>query len=247
MIYFASDVHLGLKGSNPQEREDRFVNWLKSISWTSEDKLFLLGDIWDFWYEYKDVIPKEGIRVLAELINIMDAGSQVYFFPGNHDIWTFHFFEKLGIHVIHNQPVVMELDGRKVMMGHGDGVGGAKWSYKLMLAIFHSRFCQFLFSLLHPRLAFSIATRWSKSNRYTHTHTSSSTISPTRNRRKALPLPGRSTRPFFFFTPCLSPFRMLFSYYSQTRRVCQAARLFDVFRRPKVSLCALLFPENALE
>ena len=93
MIYFASDVHLGLKGSNPQEREDRFVNWLKSISWTSEDKLFLLGDIWDFWYEYKDVIPKEGIRVLAELINIMDAGSQVYFFPGNHDIWTFHFFE----------------------------------------------------------------------------------------------------------------------------------------------------------
>ena len=58
MIYFASDVHLGLKGSNPQEREDRFVNWLKSISWTSEDKLFLLGDIWDFWYEYKDVIPK---------------------------------------------------------------------------------------------------------------------------------------------------------------------------------------------
>lgn len=168
MIYFTSDVHLGLKGSNPQEREDRFVNWLKSISWTSEDKLFLLGDIWDFWYEYKDVIPKEGIRVLAELINIMDAGSQVYFFPGNHDIWTFHFFEKLGIHVIHNQPVVMELDGRKVMMGHGDGVGGAKWSYKLMLAIFHSRFCQFLFSLLHPRLAFSIATRWSKSNRYTH-------------------------------------------------------------------------------
>lgn len=169
MYYFVSDVHLGLKGSGSEEREARFVAWLKSIEWRKGDALVLLGDIWDFWYEYRDVIPKEGIRVVAELIDIMDSGAQVYFFPGNHDIWCFHFFESLGVKVIKKQPVILEIDGKKVMLAHGDGIGGAKWSYKLMLGIFHSRFCQFLFSLLHPRIAFDIATKWSKSNRYTHT------------------------------------------------------------------------------
>lgn len=168
MNYFVSDVHLGLKGTNPQEREQRFVNWLKEAAFKKGDRLFLLGDIWDFWYEYKDVIPKEGIRVVAQLIDLMDKGIDVYFFSGNHDIWCYHFFEDIGIKVIKKQPAIFELDGHKVLLAHGDGVGGAKCSYRLMLRIFHSPVCQFLFSLLHPRLAFSIATRWSKSNRYSH-------------------------------------------------------------------------------
>lgn len=169
MIYFTSDVHLGLKVNNPQEREQRFISWLRSIAWSGDDTLVLLGDIWDFWYEYKYVIPKEGIKVVAAFVDIMDKGAKIIYFPGNHDIWCFHFFEEIGIEVVKKQPVLMEFGGKRLVLAHGDGVGGAKWSYSLMLKIFHSRFCQALFSTLHPRLAFALARRWSKDNRYTHT------------------------------------------------------------------------------
>ena len=124
MVYFTSDVHLGLRGTDPKEREARFVSWLKSLPRNKGDQLFLLGDIWDFWYEYKYVIPKEGVRVIAQLIELLDAGVEVFLFPGNHDIWCFDFFQSLGVKVIDKQPVVMNLCGKKVMLAHGDGVGG---------------------------------------------------------------------------------------------------------------------------
>lgn len=168
MIYITSDVHLGLNVADPREREDRFVTWLKTIPRSADNTLVLLGDIWDFWYEYKYVIPKEGVRVVAQLIDLMDGGVKVIFFPGNHDIWTFHFFESIGIQVIRKQPLVTTLDGHRVLLAHGDGIGGATFLYSLMLKIFHSKFCQWLFSLLHPRIAFSLAGRWSRSNRRTH-------------------------------------------------------------------------------
>ena len=168
MVYFVSDVHLGLNAFSPKEREARFVSWLRETPFQKGDSLVLLGDIWDFWYEYRDVIPKEGVRVLGEIIRIQDAGTQIYYFIGNHDIWCFSFFESLGFRVIKNQPVTVRIGSQRVMLAHGDGLGGAKWSYRLMLRIFHNRVCQFLFSLLHPTLAFSIATRWSRNNRYTH-------------------------------------------------------------------------------
>ena len=94
-VYFTSDVHLGLGTADPAEREERFVRWLKSIQ-ADAKALYLLGDIWDFWYEYRDVVPKEGARVLAQLINLMDNGVEVWFMPGNHDIWCYSFFESLG-------------------------------------------------------------------------------------------------------------------------------------------------------
>ena len=168
MVYFVSDVHLGLNAFSPKEREARFVSWLRETPFQKGDSLVLLGDIWDFWYEYRDVIPKEGIRVLGELIRIQDGGTQIYYFIGNHDIWCFSFFSSLGFRVIKNQPVTVRIGSQKAMLAHGDGLGGAKWSYRLMLSIFHNRVCQFFFSLLHPTLAFSIATRWSRNNRYTH-------------------------------------------------------------------------------
>lgn len=168
MIYFASDVHLGLQVNDPAEREDRFVAWLKSLPRVKGDTLCLLGDIWDFWYEYKHVVPKQGVRVLAQLIDLMDNGMEVIFFPGNHDIWTFHFFEDLGIRVVHEQPLVVEHEGRKIMLAHGDGLGRTKWTYRLMLKVFHSRFCQALFGSIHPSIAFRWAKHWSHSNRRTH-------------------------------------------------------------------------------
>lgn len=170
-IYFVSDVHLGLKtaGSGQAgvaEREERFVRFLKGVS-RDAGAVYLLGDIWDFWYEYRDVVPREGARVVAELIALMDAGVEVYFFPGNHDQWCYSFFEDLGIHKC-TQPQLVQLGGKVFCLGHGDLLGGAKPGYRLMQGIFKNRVVQALFSTLHPWLAFRLGGGWSGGNRKRH-------------------------------------------------------------------------------
>ena len=166
-IYFVADVHLGLDANDPAAREERFVQWLRSIRNPETKALWLLGDIWDFWYEYRDVIPREGVRVLSELIQMVSEGIEVVFMPGNHDIWCYSLFESLGIRKV-EQTQVLEVDGKTFLLGHGDGLGGAKWGYRLMLKIFHSRVCQVLFNQLHPWLAYRFGTDWSNSNRRKH-------------------------------------------------------------------------------
>lgn len=165
--YFVADVHLGLRNTDPGEREARFVHFLKSIRAENTDALYLLGDIWDFWYEYRDVVPREGARVIAQLIRLVDEGVSVYFMAGNHDIWCFSFFESLGIKKI-EQPHFVEIEGKRFCLGHGDGLGGAKPSYKLLSGVFHCRFLQVLFSTIHPWLAFRLGNGWSGTNRKTH-------------------------------------------------------------------------------
>ncbi len=165
-VFFTSDVHLGLTTADPKEREERFVLWLKSLPREAK-ALYLLGDIWDFWYEYRDVVPKEGVRAIAQLIDLMDHGVEVWFMPGNHDIWCYGYFESLGMRKI-EQPFYTEIGGRRFCLGHGDGLKDATRGYRFMMRVFKSRFCQALFSALHPRLAFSFATRCSTRNRYTH-------------------------------------------------------------------------------
>ena len=166
-IYFVSDVHLGLKTKDPGEREDRFVSFLKKIPRDTTRALYLLGDIWDFWYEYRDVIPRLGIRVVAQFIDLMDSGVELYYCSGNHDIWTYSFFESIGIRKI-EQPYCTEVGGQVLCLGHGDLLGGAKWSYRFMLGIFRNRFLQRCFSTLHPWLAYRFGLGWSDSNRRTH-------------------------------------------------------------------------------
>ncbi|MCQ2177890.1 MAG: UDP-2,3-diacylglucosamine diphosphatase [Bacteroidales bacterium] len=166
-IYFTADVHLGLDAGNPADREERFVGFLKSIPRDTAEALYLLGDIWDFWYEYRDVVPKDGARALAQLIDLVDAGVKVYFFPGNHDIWTFSFFEELGIRKL-EQPYYVELAGRKFCLGHGDGLSGATAGYRLMRKVFDNRILQALFSTLHPWIAYRIGKGWSRKNRRRH-------------------------------------------------------------------------------
>lgn len=166
LVYFIADAHLGLKQGDPAEREARLVKFLKELPRDAK-ALYLLGDMWDFWYEYRDVVPKEGARVVAELIQLMDAGVEVFFFEGNHDMWTYSFFESLGMKKL-AQPSFVEIGGKTFCLGHGDGLGGAKWSYRLMLKIFHCRFCQVLFSTIHPWLAYRFGLSWSDSNRRTH-------------------------------------------------------------------------------
>lgn len=162
--YFVSDVHLGLDVAGPQAREAVFVKFLKEIPRYETDAVYLLGDIWDFWYEYKDVVPRGYVRVFAALLDLMDAGVKVYFFRGNHDIWAYSYFSELGMTVL-KQPYFVTIGGRKFCLGHGDGLGPGDYGYKLMRWAFHNRFLQKCFSTLHPRIAFKLGNGWSKKSR----------------------------------------------------------------------------------
>ena len=164
LTYFASDVHLGLQVNDPADRESRFVSFLRGIPAAETEALYLLGDIWDFWYEYRDVVPKGYVRVFGALADLMDAGVKVYFCPGNHDIWAYRYFEELGMVKI-TQPFVTEIGGRIFCLGHGDGLGPVDRGYKALQAIFHNRFLQVCFSALHPWFAFRLGNGWSRKNR----------------------------------------------------------------------------------
>lgn len=164
LTYFVSDVHLGLDVLDKEDREARFVSFLQSIPVERTESLYLLGDIWDFWYEYQDVVPKGYIRIFSELTGLISSGVKVYFFRGNHDAWTYSYFASLGITVL-EQPYYVRIGTKRFCLGHGDGLGPGMKSYKLMRWIFRARFFQRLFSLLHPWIAFRIATCWSKSSR----------------------------------------------------------------------------------
>ena len=164
--YFVSDVHLGLQVGDPADRERRFADFLNGLP-SDTESVYLLGDIWDFWYEYRDVVPKGYIRVFAALTSLMDRGVNVYFFPGNHDVWTYSYFEELGMKRL-EQPRVAEISGKIFCLGHGDGLGPVPSGYRFLRGIFHNRVLQFFFSMLHPWIAFGLGNGWSKHNRLTH-------------------------------------------------------------------------------
>lgn len=164
-VYFVSDVHLGLAVKDSSEREARFVSFLRGIPRDTTLALYMLGDIWDFWYEYHDVVPKGSVRVFAALMELMDAGVLVYFFPGNHDIWCYSYFESMGIKVVREQPQLVEIGGKVFCLGHGDGLGPGLRGYKFMNSMFKCRFIQRLFSSLHPRIAFWLGRGWSRHSR----------------------------------------------------------------------------------
>lgn len=164
LTFFASDVHLGLDVSCPRDREARFVQFLRSIPKDETEALYLLGDIWDFWYEYRDVVPKGYVRVFAALADLMDSGVSVYFFQGNHDVWTYSYFEELGMKRL-VQPALVKIRGKYFCLGHGDGLGPVPGGYRFLRAVFHCRPLQVLFSMLHPWIAFRLGNGWSRNNR----------------------------------------------------------------------------------
>ena len=149
---------------DPAQRERNFVRFLKEIDPARTQALYLLGDIFDFWYEYRYVVPKGSVRVLGAITDLIDAGVKVYFFQGNHDLWTFHYFEELGM-VKLQQPYVTEIGGKRFCMGHGDGLGPGNHWYKFVKGVFSQRWAQVLFSTLHPWIAFRWATGWSHRSR----------------------------------------------------------------------------------
>ena len=164
LTYFVSDVHLGLRVGDAASREKAFVDFLQGMDPARTEALYLLGDIWDFWYEYRDVVPKGYVRVFAALTDLMDAGVKVSFFPGNHDIWTYSYFEELGMKRL-EQPYLTEIGGKLFCLGHGDGLGPVDRGYRILRGIFHNRFLQACFSALHPWFAFRLGNGWSRRSR----------------------------------------------------------------------------------
>ncbi|MEI5985832.1 UDP-2,3-diacylglucosamine diphosphatase [Sphingobacterium sp. PU5-4] len=164
-IYFASDFHLGsYPTSHSLDRERRIVAWLDHIK-TDAKELYLVGDIFDFWFEYASVVPKGYIRFLGKLAELADLGVKITLFKGNHDMWMFGYLkQELGAEVVSNEKV-LQIDGKRFYIHHGDGLGPGDAKYKFLKKIFRSRFCQWLFARLHPNLGIGIATRWSKHSR----------------------------------------------------------------------------------
>lgn len=161
---FISDVHLGLKVGDYSEREKRLVSVIESLP-AETSSLYLLGDIFDFWYEYKYVIPKGYSRFFGALAKLSDRGVQIFFFRGNHDVWAFGYFtEEFSVKIL-DQPHYTRIGNKTFCLGHGDGLSGDDKKYMLLRSVFHSRTLQRLFSNIHPRWAFALANNWSTHNR----------------------------------------------------------------------------------
>jgi UDP-2,3-diacylglucosamine hydrolase len=175
-IYFASDVHLGAPSiKNCKEHEKVFVEWLNSIQ-PNAAALYLMGDIFDFWFEYRHVIPRGFTRFLGKIAEFTDKGIPVHFFTGNHDIWVFDYLPKeIGV-IVHNHPVSVEMDGKKFFLAHGDGLGPYDKKYKFLKKIFTNKTCQWFFARLHPNFGIGFARRWSKHSRLKNKNSKGSTF-----------------------------------------------------------------------
>lgn len=125
----------------------------------------MLGDMFDFWYEYKYVVPKGYTRFLGKISELTDSGVEVHFFAGNHDLWFLDYFEKECGMIVHREPVTVEIYGKIFFLGHGDGLGCDDRKFKMLRAVFHSRVCRRMFSCLHPRWAMQFGLSWAKHSR----------------------------------------------------------------------------------
>ncbi|MCI8998118.1 MAG: UDP-2,3-diacylglucosamine diphosphatase [Muribaculaceae bacterium] len=163
--YFISDLHLGAGYiSDPKEHERHVVAFLRSIALDAK-RLFLLGDILDYWWEYRSVVPRGFTRFFGALAELSDAGVEIVWFKGNHDIWIFDYLpNEIGLKV-HDGVMVTELDGKRFLMEHGDGVGDLPWTFRKLRGLFRCRFAQKLFAAIHPRWTVGFAHSWSSHSR----------------------------------------------------------------------------------
>ena len=161
MIYFLSDIHLGSKAhTNPIDIERKLCRWLDSIRHDAK-AIYLLGDIFDYWYEYKHVVPKGFVRILGKLAELTDSGIEIHFFVGNHDLWLTDYLAKECGLTLHFQPKIVEIDGTKIFLAHGDGLMKSSITRKM----FHSKFLRACLSAVHPRWVIPLAHAWSNGNR----------------------------------------------------------------------------------
>ena len=164
-IYFLSDAHLGSTShADSVETERKMCRWLDSVKQEAE-AIYLLGDIFDYWYEYRHVVPKGFTRILGKLAELTDSGVEVHFFIGNHDIWLTDYLSKECGMILHLEPTITEMGGKLFFLAHGDGLGDESRSFHFLRKIFHSKFLRRCFSAIHPRWTIPLAHNWSNSSR----------------------------------------------------------------------------------
>lgn len=165
IAYFLSDLHLGAPYfPDSRAAELKVVRFLDSIK-EDADAIYLVGDILDYWYEYRYVVPRGFVRFFGKLAELADSGIKIYWYIGNHDIWIFDYLpSELGIKVIPTFSIE-DIDGKKFYLTHGDGIGKLKPSFKFLRALFRNKFCQSLFSAIHPRWTVPFAYNWSHHSR----------------------------------------------------------------------------------
>jgi UDP-2,3-diacylglucosamine hydrolase len=164
-IYFVSDAHLGHPPADQSlKREKLLVRWLDDIRQDAE-ALYLLGDIFDYWFEYKKVVPRGFVRLLGKIADITDSGIPVHFFTGNHDVWVFDYLPSETGMIIHREAIKIQINDKKLLIGHGDGFGPEETGYKLLKSAFNSKILQWLYARIHPNATIRFAQWWSRHSR----------------------------------------------------------------------------------
>ncbi len=165
-IYFLSDAHLGLPNHKESLiREKLIVKWLDEIK-NDAQEIYLVGDIFDFWFEHKRVVPKGFTRLLGKISEICDSGIPIHFFTGNHDLWIFNYLPKETGVILHRNEIIKEFNGKRFLIAHGDALGPKDTGFKILKKIFLNKFVQWFFKRLHPNFTMWIGINWSKSSRY---------------------------------------------------------------------------------
>jgi len=164
-IYFLSDFHLGAPNAEASlAREKKIIRFLDEIK-PDAAQIFIVGDLFDFWYEYKKVVPRGYVRILGKLAEITDAGIPIHFFVGNHDMWMKNYFQKELNIPVYFEPVAFEFNHKKFLIGHGDGLGPGDHGYKFIKKIFRNKACNWLFGILPPAIGMGIAHYFSRKSR----------------------------------------------------------------------------------
>ena len=164
-VYFSSDNHLGAPDlAKSHIREKKFIKWLDAIK-KDAAAIFLLGDLFDFWFEYKHAVPKGFVRVLGKLAEIKDSGIPIHFFVGNHDLWMNNYFEKELDIPVYREPREFTFNNKKFLIGHGDGLGPGDKGYKRMKKVFTNPFAKYMYRWLHPDLGIPLAQYFSMKNK----------------------------------------------------------------------------------
>lgn len=164
-IYFASDQHLGVPTYEKSlEREKHFIKWLDEIK-SDAHEIFIVGDLFDFWFEYKHAVPRGFVRILGKLAEISDSGIPIHIFTGNHDMWIFDYLpQEIGAK-LYREPIERNWDGKEFYIGHGDGLGPGDYGYKFIKKVFANRFLQWCFARLHPNFGIGLANYFSRASR----------------------------------------------------------------------------------
>ncbi len=164
-VYFLSDAHLGSRAiAHRRTHERRLVNFLESIR-TDAEAIYLLGDMFDFWYEYRTVVPKGYTRFLGKISELSDEGIEIHFFTGNHDLWVYDYFQEECGMILHTGPVTTEIFGKVFYLAHGDGLGDPDRHFRILRSMFHSDTLRRVFSCIHPRWSMPFGLNWAKRSR----------------------------------------------------------------------------------